>query len=82
MWQIIASESWCPYFWCSLTRPDFLHDDVLWLHEALNGAEIEHRFDDLPGYGHEFALWDMELKKFIEWLPRTDYYADKGIHQI
>lgn len=61
---------------------DFLHADVGWLHQALGEAGISHRFDDLPGYGHEFALWDMELKSFIEWLPRSDYYADKGMHRI
>lgn len=71
-----------PSIFLCVGQDDFLHDDVLWLHGALSEAEIEHRLDDLPGYGHEFALWDMELKNFIEWLPRTDYYADKGIHQI
>lgn len=71
-----------PDLFLCVGQDDFLHEDVKWLHEALNEAGISHRFDDLPGYGHEFGLWDREIKAFIEWLPRSDYYADKGIHQI
>lgn len=71
-----------PDLFLCVGKDDFLYEDVKWLHHALDEADIPHLYDDLPGYGHEFALWDMELKKFIEWLPRTDYYADQGLHAI
>ena len=32
--------------------------------------------------GHEWRLWDEAVEKFMDYLPRTDYYAQKGKRQI
>ena len=61
---------------------DFLYESVTDFHQHLNALGIEHRYDDLPGYEHEFAIWDRELLAFMDWMPRTDYYADKIPHKI
>lgn len=29
------------------------------------------------GYGHEWALWDLLILNFLDWIPRTDFYAGK-----
>lgn len=71
-----------PALFLCVGREDFLYEDVCRLHRALEKAGIGHRFDDLPGYGHEFAIWDREVLAFIQWLPRTDWYADKGLHKL
>ena len=32
-------------------------------------------WDEAPEYAHEWPFWDMEIKKFLDFIPRTDYYA-------
>lgn len=39
----------------------------MWLHNALEKGKILHRFDDLPGFKHEYAFWDMELGRVIRY---------------
>ena len=29
------------------------------------------------GYGHEWRFWNREVEAFLDWIPRTDAYADK-----
>ena len=36
---------------------------------------VEHRYDSVPGYKHEWAFWDLELPMFLDWIPRNDAYA-------
>lgn len=40
----------------------------------LAGADITT--DYAKPFAHEWALWDLNVKEFLNWLPRTDYYAD------
>ena len=63
-------------------KEDFLYAAAVELHNELDKRGIEHRYDEEPGYEHEFAFWDLELQKFLAWIPRTDYYADKVPHKI
>ena len=44
------------------------------------GADIT--WDEHPDYGHEWRFWNMEVEKFLDWLPRTDGYAAAGKRQI
>lgn len=71
-----------PAIFICVGKEDFLYEDVMWLDQALKDAKIPHHLDDLAGYKHEFALWDMELLKFIEWLPRTDAYSQMELRVV
>lgn len=71
-----------PEIFMCIGQDDFLYEAVTDFHQHLNALEIEHRYDDLPGYEHEFAIWDRELLAFMDWMPRSDYYADKIPHKI
>lgn len=37
------------------------------------GADVT--WDEIEQYGHEWPFWDIEVKNFLDWIPRTDYYA-------
>ena len=39
------------------------------------GAEVTSDFTSYE-YGHEWPFWDICAKKFLEWIPRTDDYAN------
>ena len=45
-----------------------------------DGADVT--WDEIDGYGHEWRFWDIELEKFLKWLPRTDVYAADGPRKI
>jgi hypothetical protein len=44
------------------------------------GADVT--WDEIEGYGHEWRFWDIEVEKFLDWLPREDAYAKKGKRAI
>ena len=50
--------------------------------EYLNELKIDHRFDRVDGYEHEWRFWELELPEFLDWLPRTDSYAKMGKHKM
>lgn len=72
-----------PALYYSYGEEDFLFDIQEWFREKLDENQIEYTLDVLPGYGHEWAFWDMQVKKFLDWIPRTDpYYLEKSLRQI
>jgi len=71
-----------PKIFMCVGQNDFLYQTVEKYHAHLDELGIEHRYDSVPNFEHEFAIWDIELEKFMDWMPRTDYYADKIPHKI
>ena len=39
-------------------------------------------WEEIPGYAHEWRLWNETLEHFLDWLPRTDEYAALGKRKI
>lgn len=63
-------------------QQDFLYRHVVQFHQTLQSKGIPHRWDDVPGFEHEWKFWDIELEKFLDWLPRTDPYAKMPMHKL
>ena len=40
----------------------------------MDELQIPYTSDIIPGYGHEWAFWDIEIQRFLDWIPRTDWY--------
>ncbi len=63
---------------------DFLYEAVTKYHGFLEtvwkGARL--RYDGIPGYGHEFAIWDMEIQSFLEWIKREDVFKRLGPNKV
>ena len=38
------------------------------------GAEVTADFTSYD-YGHEWAMWDLSVRAFLDWLPRSDAFA-------
>jgi len=51
-------------------------------YELLKEKGADVTWDEIEGYGHEWRFWDIEVEKFLKWLPRTDAYAKDGPRQI
>jgi S-formylglutathione hydrolase FrmB len=73
-------------YYCYGTE-DFLKDKQDWFAASLDKEKIKNKLDYkkevLNGYGHEWAFWDIEVRKFLDWIPRTDeYYKEQPIRRI
>ncbi len=61
---------------------DFLYQANLAFRDKLKELGADITWDEHPDYGHEWRFWNMEVEKFLDWLPRTDGYAAAGKRQI
>lgn len=54
-------------------------DFLIWMDEL----GVAYTSEYLEGYDHEWAFWDLEIVKFLDWIPRDDwYYLDKPKRRI
>lgn len=63
---------------------DFLYERVSKYHRTFGHRwnRSRYRYDDLPGYDHEFAIWDIEVLAFLEWIRREDVYHKLGKNKV
>lgn len=73
-----------PDLFMCIGEHDFLYDRVARYHEMFKDQWTgdRYRFDDLPDFEHEFAIWDIEVLAFIEWIRRDDVYAAMGKNKV
>ena len=38
-----------------------------------NGVDVT--WVPVDGFRHEWRFWNLQIEKFLEWIPRTDAYA-------
>ena len=79
--DIVQGKQLPEIFFC-VGSNDFLIESVDRFEAYLQELQIRHRFDRIDGYEHEWRFWELELPKFLEWLPRTDNYAKMGKHKM
>ena len=61
---------------------DFLYKANEEFRDKLKALGADVTWDEHPDYGHEWRFWNLEIEKFLDWLPRTDGYAKAGKRQI
>ncbi len=82
--KALASGAKLPEIFVAIGEADFLHERVTQYRRAfLDGWTASRcRYDDVPGYEHEFAFWDRELVAFLEWIRRDDVYSQLGRNKV
>ena len=61
---------------------DPLHEINVQFKDELISMGQDVTWVDAPGLGHEWRFWDEIVEKFLDWIPRSDFYANKGKRQI
>ena len=61
---------------------DFLFEANVAFRDQLQKLGADLTWDEHPDYGHEWRFWNLEIERFLDWLPRTDGYAKAGKRQI
>ena len=80
--KIAAEGRKFPKVYMATGQDDFLYEADKEFKDKLIELGADVTWDEKPGYGHEWRWWDMQIEKFIEWLPRTDAYAADGKRKI
>lgn len=73
--DLLVKKAELPKIFLCIGHNDFLYESVEAFHQKLVNDGVEHRYDSVPGYEHEWAFWDLELPMFLDWIPRNDAYA-------
>lgn len=74
--QAIQDYMVLPSLFLACGEDDFLYKSDLNYHHFLDEHHIDHCWLSLPNYTHEWRFWDICIEKFMDWLPRSDGYAN------
>lgn len=71
-----------PPLYIACGEDDFLFETNTEFKELLTASQADVTWVTLPGYGHEWRFWDIQVEEFLKWIPRTDGYGTKGARKI
>jgi len=71
-----------PKMYIACGDKDFLIEANTEFKDSLIAMGHEVEWSMMEGYGHEWRFWDIQIEKYLDWLPRTDAYAQVGRRQI
>lgn len=82
--NLLASDEPTPDLFLCIGDRDFLYERVTKYHNAFGHRwnRSRYRYDDLPGYEHEFAIWDREVLAFLKWIRRDDVFKQMGQNKV
>lgn len=71
-----------PKIYASCGKKDALYQSCLDYAEKLKELGADVTWDEMEQYGHEWRFWDAQVEKFLDWIPRDDYYAKLGKRSV
>ncbi len=71
----VAAGKKLPKMYVACGENDFLYEANKAFVEEMKTLGCEVEVDFVPGYTHEWRFWNLEVEKFLKWIPRTDAYA-------
>jgi putative tributyrin esterase len=71
-----------PKIYIACGEDDFLYEANVKFKNELIALGGDVTWDSIPGYGHEWRFWDLQVEKFLGWIPRTDPFAKAGKRQV
>lgn len=67
-----------PKAYIACGEEDFLYKENVEFVELLSEKGVDVNWVHLPKYQHEWRFWDLQIEAFLDWIPRTDIYAEGG----
>lgn len=80
--KIAAEGKTFPKAYIACGAKDFLYEANQKFRDKLIALGADVTWDEHPDYGHEWRFWNMQVEKFLDWIPRTDVYAEAGKRQV
>ena len=76
--QLAAEGIKFPKCYLACGKKDFLYEANHKFRDRLIELGCEVTWDETEEHGHEWRFWNLEIERFLDWLPRTDPYALAG----
>ena len=73
-----AAARTLPPLYIACGTEDFLFQANVDFRDHLVELGADVTWDEVAGFGHEWRFWDMQVEKFLDWIPRDDMYAKMG----
>lgn len=80
--RIAAEGRRFPKAYMACGGKDFIYPSNVEMRDKLISLGADVTWDEISEYGHEWRFWNIEVERFLDWLPRTDNYAKLGKRQI
>ena len=64
-----------PKMYIACGDADPLYPSAVKLQEDMKALGADVTWVSRPGFIHEWRLWDEQVEAFLNWIPRTDFYA-------
>ncbi len=71
-----------PKLYMACGDEDFLYQSNCDFRDYLRSVNVDLTWESLEGYGHEWRFWNLEIERFLDWLPRTDIYGSRGRRKV
>ncbi|WP_234124494.1 alpha/beta hydrolase [Clostridium hydrogenum] len=71
-----------PKAYIACGEKDFLYKANVDFVKQLSEMGVEVNWVSVPNYQHEWRFWNLQIEAFLDWIPRTDFYAKLGKRQI
>jgi Predicted esterase len=65
-----------PFIYLAIGDKDFLLKENKVFMKKMKTLKVNNYQKIVPGYEHEWSFWDLEIKNFLDALPRSDAYKD------
>ena len=66
-----------PKIYMACGDKDFLYQNNLKFRDYLRSVGADLTWEELEDYGHEWRFWNIEIERFLNWIPRTDSHVEK-----
>ena len=80
--KAVAEGKKLPKIYMACGNKDFLYEADKAFAQKLKELGSDVTWDEIGQYGHEWRFWNIEIERFLNWLPREDYFAKQGKRQI
>ncbi|MFA6755531.1 MAG: alpha/beta hydrolase-fold protein [Bacilli bacterium] len=80
--QILKNKKDLPKFYVACGEDDFLIDVNKDFMKFLDENKVDNYHETIPHYTHEWRFWDMELEKFLNWIPRSDDFKEVKLRKV
>ncbi|MBR3295454.1 MAG: hypothetical protein IKI62_04320 [Clostridia bacterium] len=73
--KVVADGKQFPKIYMACGCKDRLYDINVEFRDHLIKLGADVTWDEMPEYAHEWPFWDEQIKRFLDWIPRTDCYS-------
>lgn len=80
--QTKAANRKIPKLFITCGEKDFLYGANVKFKDDLGALGLELTWEALSDYQHEWRFWDLQVEKFLGWLPRSDPHSKTGKRQV